>query len=178
MKVDTPFIDEVSGLAVVKILDRTTHIAMVIKLKYIWNLATLNITNNGLDTIIFDPKEELGIIDLRSLGYYKIKQDILQQNLSKYYRLKKMDILCEHFNKFVNMLKKKRQQVESKENYPWLDPRDDRNYMTDREILEKYIDPEKSCLMEKERKEVMDMPYKYKRAFGLKDETDTFLIFR
>ena len=53
----------------------------------------LDITNSGLDTIIFDPEEVLGILDLRSLGYYKIKQGILQQNLSKYYRFEKADIL-------------------------------------------------------------------------------------
>ena len=41
----------------------------------------LDITNSGLDTMIFDPREVLGIIDLRSLGYYKIEQGILQQNL-------------------------------------------------------------------------------------------------
>ena len=58
------------------------------------NSATLDITNNGLDTIIFDPEEVLGILDLRSLGYYKIKQGILQQNLSKYYRFEKADTLC------------------------------------------------------------------------------------
>ena len=40
----------------------------------------LDITNNGLDTIIFSPEEVLGIIDLRSLGHYKINQRILQQN--------------------------------------------------------------------------------------------------
>ena len=51
---------------------------MMIKLKCMQNLSTLDITNNGLDTIIFHPKEVLGVIDLRSLGYYKIKQDILQ----------------------------------------------------------------------------------------------------
>ena len=44
-----------------------------------WNLAMLDITNNGLDTIILDPKEGLGIIDIRSLGYYMIKQGTLQQ---------------------------------------------------------------------------------------------------
>ena len=33
----------------------------------------LYITNNGLDTTIFKPEEVLGILDLRSLGYYKIK---------------------------------------------------------------------------------------------------------
>ena len=38
------------------------------------NLATLDIMNSGLDTIIFDPKEMLGILDLRSLGCYKINK--------------------------------------------------------------------------------------------------------
>ena len=47
--------------------------------------------------IVFGPEEVLGILDLRSLGYYKIKQDILQQNLSKYNRFEKVDIPCEQF---------------------------------------------------------------------------------
>ena len=84
IKVEAPFIDEISGLAIVKTLDKTTHSTMMLKLKLVWNLSMLDITNNGLDTIIFDPKEVLGIIDLRSLGYYKIKQGTSQQNLSKY----------------------------------------------------------------------------------------------
>ena len=45
--------------------------------------------------------------------------------------------------------------------------------MTDREILEKYIDLEKSCLTDKEKKEVMNMLYKYKGAFSLMDEIGT-----
>ena len=40
--------------------------------------------NSGLETVIFDPSEMLGILDLRSKGYYKIKQGILQQKVSKY----------------------------------------------------------------------------------------------
>ena len=64
----------------------------------------------------------LGIVDLQSLGYYKLKQGILQQNLSKYYRFEKAETLCKYFNKFVNMLKKKREQKDPDENYPWLDP--------------------------------------------------------
>ena len=45
--------------------------------------------------------------------------------------------------------------------------------MTDREILEKYLDLEKLCLMDKEKREVMDMLYKYKEAFSLRDEIGT-----
>ena len=45
--------------------------------------------------------------------------------------------------------------------------------MTDKEILEKYIDLNKSCLAGKEKKEVMDMLYKYKEVFSLRDEIGT-----
>ena len=57
--------------------------------------------------MIFKPEEMIGVIDLRLLGYYKIKQGILQQNLSRYYKFEKAEKLCEYFNKFVNTLRKK-----------------------------------------------------------------------
>ena len=74
----------------------------------------------------------LGILDLRSLGYYKIKQGTLQQNLGKYYRFKRAHILCEHFNKFINTLKNEKEQDETRENYAWLELRDERKYITDK----------------------------------------------
>ena len=36
-------------------------------------------------------------------------------------------------------------------------PSDERKYIPDKEILDKYIDLERSCLSEKEKKGVMDM---------------------
>ena len=45
--------------------------------------------------------------------------------------------------------------------------------MMDREILDKYIDLDKSCLTESEKKEVRDIIYKYKDAFNLRDEIGT-----
>ena len=45
-------------------------------------LATLDMTNSSLETAICDPMEMLGMLNLRSIGCYKIKQGILQQNLS------------------------------------------------------------------------------------------------
>ena len=94
IKVKIPFIDEISGLAIVKMLDGGTYSTLLLKLKLMQNKAILDITNKGTDTMIFKPEEMIGIIDLRSLGYYKIKQGILQQNLSRYYKLDKAE-LCE-----------------------------------------------------------------------------------
>ena len=79
--------------------------------------------------------------------------------MSKYYRFEVADTLCEQFNNFINTLKKERKE-EMQEKYPWLDPSSDRKYMSDREILEKDEDLEKSCLTDKEKNQVMDMLYK------------------
>ena len=124
-------------------------------------------------TMILNLKEMIGIVDIRSLGYYKIKQGISQQNLSKYYRFEEASKLCKYFNKFVETLKKDRDQTTSVDKYPWLDPEDERRNMTDREILEKYINMGASCLNKEEKLKVMDMLYKYKDAFSLRDEIGT-----
>ena len=151
IKVKAPFVDEISRMAIIKILDGGTYSTLLINLKFMHNKAILDILNNGKDTIIFRPEEMIGIIDLGSLGYYKIKQGILQQNLCKYYRFEKAEKLCEYFNKFLNTLKKEREQKSPKGKYPWLDPEDDQRHMTDRVILKKYINLDNSCQNEKKR---------------------------
>ena len=47
--------------------------------------------------------------------------------------------------------------------------------MTDQEILDKYIDLGSLCLTKEEKKEVVEMLYKYKEAFSLRDEIGTCL---
>ena len=105
IKIEAPFIDEISGLAIVKMLDSREQCTVVLKLKFIRNQASLDVTNNTQETVIFDPKEMIGILDLRSLGYYKIRQGALQQNLSKCYHFESADRLCEECNTLVNELK-------------------------------------------------------------------------
>ena len=51
--------------------------------------------------VTFDPKEMHGIVDLRSLGYYKIKQGVLQQNLSCMYHSESANKACDQFNKYL-----------------------------------------------------------------------------
>ena len=45
--------------------------------------------------------------------------------------------------------------------------------MTYQEILDKYIDLENSCLTGEEKKEVMEMQYKYREVFSSRDEIGT-----
>ena len=78
VKVKALFIDEISGLAITKIIDGKTNSTLLIKLKFMHNKAVLDIKNAGKDTMILNLREMIGIVDIRSLGYYKIKQGILQ----------------------------------------------------------------------------------------------------
>ena len=140
---------------------------MMLKLKFIRNKATLDITNNTRETIIFDKKTSIGILDLRSLGYYKIKQGVLQQNLDKYYQFEEVDKICAGFNRIMEE-KRQEEKNSSKDKYPWLDDADERKYMMDEEILDKYGNLKDSCLDLKEKEQVMKMIYEYKDVFSLR----------
>ena len=135
--IESPFLEEISGMAIVKIIDQGQKMAMMLKLKFIRNKATLDIMNNTRETIIFDKKTSIGILDLRSLLYYKITQGVLQQNLDKYYQFEEVDKICADFNRIIEE-KRQEEKNDSKERYPWLDDDDKRKYITDKEILDKY----------------------------------------
>ena len=85
IRIEAPFLDEISGLAIVKLLDKSTQSTIMLKVKFTQNIVMLDITNSSSETLMLGPKEALGILDLRSLGYYEIWQGILQQNVSKFY---------------------------------------------------------------------------------------------
>ena len=53
IKVKAPFIDEISGMAIIKILDGGTYSTLLIKLKFMHNKAVLDKINKGKDTMIF-----------------------------------------------------------------------------------------------------------------------------
>ena len=62
-----PFMDKISGLAIIKILHGGTHITLLIKLKFTCNVAIIDMVNNGTETMIFRPEEMLEKVDLRSI---------------------------------------------------------------------------------------------------------------
>ena len=70
---------------------------------------------SNLDTLILNPEEALGILDLRSLGYYKINQGVIQQKLSRFYNFKLAEEVCMQFNNLINMIRKG-QKAETEEN--------------------------------------------------------------
>ena len=89
--IEVPFIEELSGMAMVKILDMKEQTTNMIKLKFIRNKAVLKIANKIHETMTFGRTEMMGIIDLRSLGFYKIKQEVLQEHLGRHYHFELAD---------------------------------------------------------------------------------------
>ena len=64
----------------------------------------------------------------------------------------------------------RKEEENFKGKYPWLEDTDERKYMMDREILDKYINLDHSCLTKVEKTQIRDLLHKYKDAFSLRDE--------
>ena len=104
--IEAPFIDELSGMALVKILNIKEQATNMIKLKFLRNKAVLKITNKTHVTVTFRWTEMIGVVDLRTLCFYKIKQEELQEHLGKHYHFKLADDICNQYNRFVNLMRK------------------------------------------------------------------------
>ena len=130
----------------------------------------LKVTNKTHKTVTFGRTETIGIIDLRSLGFYKIKQDVLQEHLGRHCHFKLADDVCDQYNRFVNLMRKEEESSEGK--FPRLDDTDKRKYMMDREILDKYVNLDNSCLTKIEKKQVRELLCQYKDVFSLRDEIE------
>ena len=144
MVLEAPFKEEITGMAITKLLDTKEQITLTMKIKFIRNRAMLKVTNDMHETVTFDPIQMLGIIDLRSLGYYKIKRSSTMKPKS-HVSFESTYKICDQFNRLINMLRKE-ERMEGTEKYPWLDDNNEIKYMSDKGILENYIDLDNSCL--------------------------------
>ena len=122
-------------------------------------------------------EQSIGIVDIRSLGYYNIKPEVMHFNLTGIHDLLSRWDMDPQFEEYFAKLstqnvRYKRRGVEEKgpDPYPWLDKDDPRRHMTDEEILHKYIDLSESHLTENKKEEVMDLIIDNKKAFSLRDE--------
>ena len=75
VKAKVPFIERLSGHAIVKLLYKGSLGTMEIRL--VDNLTIIQIINNTSSTMYLSTEESMGIVDLRSLGYYNIKPQVM-----------------------------------------------------------------------------------------------------
>ena len=174
----------------------------------------LTVTNKGKEVIKFDKGSHMGIADMRSVGYYYLSRNSIQNMLEQRFVLMEENYdNCDKAQNFwpnelakddTNPIIKDRYQdsgyeeeeehktqmkvkpeekkdtkrvkyiagykVDPDDKYPWLDPDDPRRNMTDREILEKFVDMSDSILTPKQIRNLYDDLEKYKEAFSLRDE--------
>ena len=62
MKIDVPFSDEISGLTIIKLLDKPTQSIVMLKVKFTRNAAILDVMNSSSEILILNPKEALNIL--------------------------------------------------------------------------------------------------------------------
>ena len=180
VRVRIPFVEKLSGIAIVK-LRYKYHIGTM-RVKIDNNQSILKIINNTDETIHYTPQLSMGII-IRSLGYYNIRKSILffdkrgnnrippppykvpNIHPRNYYKTDHVDDKASSTQATKDHLKPSRD-----DQYPWLDEDDPRRDMTDKEILDKYIDLTNSNLTTKEKETLMKLIKDHKQAFSLRDE--------
>ena len=109
------------------------------------NQSIIKIINNTEETIHYTPQLAIGIVDIRSLGYYNVSKSIMffdkrgnDRIPPPPYRVPKLHP-CNYY-KAKEMKEQSIQDNEEEDLYPWLDKDDPHRSMTDEEILEKYIE--------------------------------------
>ena len=169
LTLEAPFIEEISGMVITKMLDTKEQKTLTMKLNFVQNRAIFKVMNSTHEMVTFDPQVMLGIVDLRLLGYYKIKQGVLQQNLSCMYHFEPASKVCDQFNRLINTLKREEETC-NMDKYPQFDDNNERKYRTDNEILDKYIDLDSSCLTKQKKQKWRNLIYDYRDAFSLRDK--------
>ena len=188
VKVTVPFLRPLSGIAIVKIT--LFNCVMTLQMRIENNMGVLDIVNTTQMPISFTREEALGIVDIRSLGYYNVKHSTLQYSLNNPKAANKVNMFQyyeDKYNQYVSdfasydqmvtgvstskgMKESMKSNKKTTDPYPWLEPDDERRYMSDEEILRKFIDLSESNLNDSGKEELLQLIIKYKKAFSLRDE--------
>ena len=158
------------------------------------NQAVVQFRNGSNEIAQLRKDKAVGILDLRSIGYFKVgyQKMVNMAECSKtfkmyHYQQIKCETETEYWSisdqymrvtgRYGNGKSKKIQDSEEQSEigrrsdpYPWLVYDDPRRYQTDEEILYEKIDLSNSVLSRKEKTRLMKMLIKYRNAFSLRDE--------
>ena len=192
IKVKAPFCDKLSGMICAKFFSR--DMVYTLRVKFQDNQGIVQFRNGSNETAQLRKDKAVGILDLRSIGYFKVGYQKMvnmaesSKNFKMYhYRQIKSEAKTENWStsdqymrvtgRYGNEKIRKTQESEKhselgrkSDPYPWLTEDDPRRHQTDEEILYEKIDLSNSTLSRKERTRLMKMLIKYRDAFSLRDE--------
>ena len=135
------------------------------------NQGCVQFINKSHGTIKLMESKAIGILDLRSIGYFKVSyQELItmaesRQTFKMYHYQQLTKDPKEHLDDYHKM-----SRAGEHDQYPWLAKDDPRRHQTDAEILYEKIDLKDSALTRKEKTKLMKMILKYRDAFSLRDE--------
>ena len=153
IKIKAPFGEKLSGRIMTKLFGSEKVFTMKLKIEN--NQGCVQFINKGQDIIKLRKDKAIGVLDLRSVSYFKVNyQRIItmaesRQTFKMYHYQQVRKEPKEHIDEYVRMSKVdlKRDNSRSKNNtkgnfdkYPWLAADDPKRHQTDAEILYDIID--------------------------------------
>ena len=102
VKAKIPFIEKLSGHAIAKLLYKGSLGTM--KIRIVDNLTVMDIINNTPINMYLCPEEHIGVVDIRSLGYYNVKPQVMHFNLTGVHNLFSKWHLDNRFEKYYSKI--------------------------------------------------------------------------
>ena len=188
VKIRAPFCDKLSGMICAKFFSR--DVVNTLRIKIQDNQGVVQFVNHQDEIVHLRKEKAVGILDLRSVGYFKVGYQKMV-NLAESNKVFKMyhyqqvkcgtEIEADQYMRITGKYKTKgsMSQIDEEERverprkydpYPWLTKDDPRRSQSDEEILYEKIDLSDSALSRKEKSRLMKILIKYRDAFSLRDE--------
>ena len=172
IKIVAPFQRQINTRAIVKFFacDRI----FTFRMRFKHNKMVIEFENKGDKICELFKDRPIGILDLRSIGYYKVSYQRLismaeeKFQMFHYAKTPKRGDSIDRYNRMSSELH--RRDVHRSDPYPWLAPDDPHRFQTDNQILYEKIDLSESDLTSKEKTKLMKLIVKYRDAFSLRDE--------
>ena len=157
------------------------RVIATLKIRIVNNQGCVQFINKGKDTIKLRENKAIGVLDLRSVGYFRVGYQKLitmaeSKQTFKMYHYQQIKKDSDDYLEFHRMTKERKYHKDYQDppkdldEYPWLDKDDPRRHQTDVEILYEKIDLKESALNRKEKAKLMKMILRYRDAFSLRDE--------
>ena len=185
VKFRAPFEESLSGRVITKFFGHQKVFTLKVRIENNQGVVEFKNRDNEIQKLRRD--KEIGLLDLRSIGYFKLNYQRMvhmaeakdtfkmyhyqqmkskpKTSLDEYLRLSERTIRREWNLKRLN-----RHRAPREDPYPWLAEDDPRRQQSDAEILFEKIDLKESALSRKEKVRLMKMLIRYRDAFSLRDE--------
>ena len=188
VKIRAPFCDKLSGMICAKFFSR--NVVNTLRIKIQDNQGIVQFVNHQDEIVHLRKEKAVGILDLRSVGYFKVGYqkmvNLAESNKAfKMYHYRQVkcgsDTETDQYMRVTGRYKTKgsMSKIDEEERverhrkydpYSWLTKDDPRRSQSDEEILHEKIDLSDSALSRKEKSRLMKMLIKYRDAFSLRDE--------